>query len=70
MTAVVSPIRVSIGSPHRQQQQLQQRRHDQMMQESLHQDEEQQRLYSRPASSDPALLLQLLQKMQEMENGL
>ena len=72
MSGLASPSRVSFSSPQRQQQQQQQQqqRHEHMLQESQQQQVQQQQLYSQPSTMDPALLQQLLQKMQEMERGL
>jgi hypothetical protein len=71
VSGLASPSRVSFSSPQRQQQQQQQQqRHEHMLQESHQHQLQQQQLYSQSSTIDPALLQQLLQKMQEMERGL
>ncbi len=70
VSGLASPSRVSFSSPQRQQQQQQQQRHEHMIQESHQHQVQQHQLYSQSSAVDPALLQQLLQKMQEMERGL
>jgi hypothetical protein len=70
VSGLASPSRVSFSSPQRQQQQQQQQRHEHMIQESHQHQVQQHQLYSQSSAIDPALLQQLLQKMQEMERGL
>jgi hypothetical protein len=60
---VASPKTKASAAGQRQQ-------HEQMIHELHQRHQQQQQLYSQPSSIDPALLQQLLLKMQEMEQGL